>query len=318
MCAATARFLTQLSHCVTVLQSFVASAETGALAQHVLLLLLYNLCLCLQVSSSGNAGTPYYQLAAAHARAAADAAAGAPAQHAAALLAAGLALMQQAHAAMLEEAAVQQRRQHCQMLASAGAAADVPLLQPSFDADAFWAPWPAQRPQLLLVQHTGTTPAATDIVSRTSSDAQPEGATQQEAADSDTAVADSSDASPSPAASAVPQGLLADSSSGAAPVEAAAAALPMPEPAAKAHQEAVQLLQQALSEALSCQQWATARTAALALVRCHGLLQPQQAAVCLALAQDCKSVADMKAVFERWAPGCTAQQPASQRRSMCS
>jgi hypothetical protein len=61
----------------------------------------------------------------------------------------------------------------------------------------------------------------------------------------------------------------------------------------------VQLLQQALSEALAHQQLPTARAAALGLVRCHGLLQPQLAAECLAVAQDCKSAADMKAVFER-------------------
>jgi hypothetical protein len=73
----------------------------------------------------------------------------------------------------------------------------------------------------------------------------------------------------------------------------------MPEHAAQALQEAVQLLQQALSEALACQHLATARAAALALVRCHGLLQPQQAAECLAVAQGCKSAAGMKAVFVR-------------------
>jgi hypothetical protein len=207
--------------------------------------------------------------------------------------------MQQAHAAMLEDAAVQQRRQHCQMLASAGAAADVALLQPSFDADAFWAPWPAQRPQPLLAQQTGTMPPFNvGNISANRSSSAPADATQDDLADCDTAVA-SSDASHESAAPVASQGLPENSSSGAAPVVLTAATQPMPEPAAQAHHEAVQLLQQALSEALACQQLATARAAALALVRCHGLLQPQQAAECLAVAQGCKSAADMKAVFER-------------------
>jgi hypothetical protein len=215
-------------------------------------------------------------------------------------------MMQQAHAAMLEDAAVQQRRQHCQLLASAGAAADLALLQPSFDADAFWAPWPAQRVQQVLAQQTGTMPAsaALDNIGADVTPSTPAGATQDEVAECDAAVS-SSDASHESAAPAAFQGLQENSCSGAAPVVLTAAMQPMPELAAQAHQAAVQLLEQALSQALACQQLATARAAALALVRCHGLLQPQQAAECLAVAQGCKSATDMKAVFERWGTCCT-------------
>jgi hypothetical protein len=183
------------------------------------------------------------------------------------------------------------------MLASAGATAELSLLQPEFDADAFWAPWPTKQP-VLLQQEAEAAAAAS---SRASLPAQPEDGAPAQPADFITAGTEDAEAATAEAATAEAascQVSPATSNTGAV-AGARAEVQQVPEPAAEAHQEAVQLLQQALSEALACQQLATARSAALALVRCYGLLQPQRAGEYLAVAQDCKSVADMKAVFER-------------------
>lgn len=277
-------------------------------------------CTDVQVAGHGQGEATYSQQAASHASAAATAAATAPAQHAAALLAAGHALMQQAHLAMITESLSQERQQHrpMQVYDVATLAGKSPAA--TFNADSAWVPWPKQAKRLprqqssMSVAGAETTNAATGSVlgsnqphqlDQTGLDAAIRGgqqAGQPDATDNvnlcvpgQREVADAAQAPvPAPAVLGSEGALVSPSSAAEQP-----RLKQLPQAAVQPHSEAVQLLQQALSEALACQQLATARAAALGLMRCYGLMQPQLAVECLAVAQSCHSAASMKAVFQR-------------------
>jgi hypothetical protein len=85
-----------------------------------------------------------------------------------------------------------------------------------------------------------------------------------------------------------------------------AATRQLPAPAAQLHQQAEQYLHQALQEALQHQLLHIAERASRALVYCCGLLQPERAALYLAVAQSCSSTQEMRRGFE----GAAARQHA--------
>lgn len=96
---------------------------------------------------------------------------------------------------------------------------------------------------------------------------------------------------------------------GAAPAGADAAAGAPEEPprpslsgaAQQLQQQAVGVLQAALTAALAGRCYASAQKAALALFRCHGVLAPEAAADCLAVAQSASAAAWMREEFCRCA-----------------
>lgn len=94
----------------------------------------------------------------------------------------------------------------------------------------------------------------------------------------------------------------------APPTNLAVRGIPELPPAARLpHQQALSCLQEALHEALHAQQLDTAETAARELMVCYGVLQPDKAALYLAVAQSCSTARAMRAVFEGAAAGQHAE-----------
>jgi hypothetical protein len=73
----------------------------------------------------------------------------------------------------------------------------------------------------------------------------------------------------------------------------------LPGPPKQLHQQAISMLEEGLAVALASGCTATARQAALGLVRCYGLLQPALAAEYLAVAQSAGVAAYMREEFCR-------------------
>ncbi|KAF8063688.1 CFAP46 [Scenedesmus sp. PABB004] len=136
----------------------------------------------------------------------------------------------------------------------------------AFDTDACWAPWPAQR---------GSSPPA------------PEGSAATERS------VDGAARGPAEPSAAAREG----------PTEGLTEGRTVPPGAVQPLAEAVEVLGQALDDALEAQAFGAAREAALALARCHGLLQPARAAACLAVAQGCQSSDTVAGMFRRCAFG---------------
>lgn len=222
-----------------------------------------------------------------HAAQAAEAAAAAnqPSLHAAALLALGKAHMLQAHVAMLQQQD------------------NVPVVQPLADGDrsrsncasashadlfeAAWLPWPGGMAPSIPVS------AAMGTDSTSSGPVAVDGAASvgQAASGLDSG---SGQALPSPLAAVLPDQpadccLLDDR---------AQPSLQLPADAAAPYQQATTRLHGALQQALQHQQLQTAQAAARALAHCYGQLQPDKAALHLAVAQSCSSALAMRRSFE--------------------
>lgn len=230
-----------------------------------------------------------------------------PGLHAAAALALGQARMLQAHAVMLEE---QRSGPLTATLPQTTSSAEGDASTTASAFDAAWLPWncrlaPSSSARAAAgppSEGTGGALGAPDSAAApAAADAPAQGEEEQLSGPSagagsisvrEAAGPDAVDDAAAGAAGIGAQGQLGGSVGQQQKPQLPAAAEPH-------YRQAIQHLQQALQEALQHQQLSTAEAAARSLLHCYGLLQPEQAAVCAAVAQSCSSAAAMRAVFQQ-------------------
>lgn len=246
----------------------------------------------------GETTAGYLASALQHAEAAAEAAGvlGLAALQSAALLAAGRACKLQAHAAMMDDtqqaATATQQQQPTDACVTAGSSISSSTAG-SAVFEAAWLPWPGPLRYCNTAALGGTEASGGSVhdppaASETSAAAQASGDSVDVQQQSLTANTDAGSARTAAAAAAAP--------AGAAPQQAVPQ---LPAAAVGSYNQAVQCFQQALHTALQLQELHTAAAAARELQHCYGQLQPDRAALYLAVAQSCTTAAAVTGWFEQ-------------------